>query len=72
MLWQPDQDLEEDYFMIKDFGMRFCIAFYSSILAVLGNDIAPATLFQYFLASVMLIFGALLQASIFGQVASIV
>lgn len=55
-----------------DFGDKYCISFYTSILALCTNDIYPATLFQYFCSCLILICGALLQATLFGQVASIV
>ena len=64
--WQPGQGLEEDFYKITDISRKFFITFYSSILALLGNDIYPATLTEYFIAMCMLLFGALLQASIFG------
>lgn len=45
MLWEPGQALPHGYYTLPDFAQKFFITFYSSILAVLGNDIYPATLF---------------------------
>lgn len=69
--WEPGQGLEKK-FQVHNFGDKFFITFYTSILALCGNDIAPASLFQYFFCSNILIMGAILQATMFGQVAGIV
>lgn len=65
-IWEPSQGLSYDFHSIDNFGEKFFIIFYTSILAVLGNDLSPTNLFEYFVACCMLLFGALLQASIFG------
>lgn len=59
-------------FRDKEFTMQWIVSFYTSVLALLGNDIYPADLFQYFCGNLLLISGAILQASMFGQVAVIV
>ena len=64
--------MPENVYTLENFGEKFFISFYSSILALLGNDIYPTNESLYLLASCMLLFGAILQASIFGQVATIV
>lgn len=69
--WEPGQNLTHD-FMDLEFGEKFLITIYISILALCGNDIYPASLFQFFWSIGLLIFGAILQATMFGQVAGIV
>ena len=69
--WEPPQNLDQK-FTALDFGDKFFISIYTSILALCGNDMSPASLFQYFCSCQLLIFGAILQATIFGQVAAIV
>ena len=71
-VWQPGQNLPVDFHEIPGVADKFFTTLYSSILALLGNDIYPATLLQYFLAMCMLVIGSVIHASIFGQVASII
>ena len=69
--WEPGQGLSEPY-LSYDLAQRFFISIYQSIMALCGNDIYPASLLQYFCAALLLLFGAILQATMFGQVAGIV
>lgn len=71
LIWEPCQGLEKTLY-VYNFGDKFFITFYTSILALCGNDIDPASLFQIFFSALLLLFGAILQATMFGQVASIV
>ena len=63
--WDPDRGLTNN-FMTYDFGDKFFITFYTSILALCGNDIYPSSMFQYICSCQLLIFGAILQATLFG------
>ena len=65
--WEPGQGLSESIYDIESIGYQFWISFYVSILALTGNDIYPANLIQYFFACIILLSGAILQASIFGE-----
>ena len=69
--WEPGQGLAENFMVYGIFDKVF-ITIYSSILALQGNDIYPASLLQYFISGQLLLYGAILQATMFGQVAGIV
>lgn len=70
-IWEPGQNLPNKFFSY-DFSEKFFICVYISIMALCGNDVYPASLTQYLCGCFLLIFGAILQATMFGQVAGIV
>lgn len=55
--WEPG--IIQD-FLNQDFGLKFFVSIYTSILALCGNDIYPASLFQFFVSLCLLITGAIL------------
>ena len=69
--WEPGQGLPMPL-LEYHFYDQFIINFYNAILALCGNDIYPGSLLQYLIASIFLVMGAILQATMFGQVAGIV
>lgn len=69
--WEPSQGLDKK-FMEYGFSDKFFITIYQSILALCGNDIFPVSRFQFFWSCGLLLCGAMLQATMFGQVAGIV
>lgn len=69
--WEPPQGLS-DSLLTLSFGKQFFIIFYNAILALCGNDLLPASLTQYVVGSLFLMMGAILQATMFGQVAGII
>lgn len=69
--WEPIQGVSQNLYSME-FGNKFFVIFYTSISCLCGNDIYPASLTQYFVAGLNLLMGAILQATMFGQVAGIV
>ena len=69
--WEPSQNLSKKL-MEYTYGEKFFITIYQSILALTGNDILPCSRFQFIWSCGLILFGAIIQATMFGQVAGIV
>ena len=52
-------------------GQQYAISFYYAILLIVGNEIIPATTLQTAYASIIVIFGAIINAFIFGNMAAL-
>lgn len=74
--WIPGQPLQigkPNFFTDYDMPYRFFVSFYTSVLALNGNDIYPVEVpLQYIVGSVYLLMGALMQAYMFGNLAVMV
>lgn len=71
--WEkPGQGDEAQIFDNDSISIKYYVSFYMSNLALTLNDIFPSNVTQYLVGSLMLLFFSLLQASIFGQVSSII
>lgn len=67
---EPDKP---NFFNDYDFPYRFSVSFYTSVLALNGNDIYPLQVpLQYIVGSLYLLMGALMQAYMFGNLAVMV
>jgi len=49
---------------------QYMVSLYYAILILTGNEMAPVTLFQTVFVALLLIFGALMMAFIFGNIAA--
>lgn len=75
MSWVPGQSLvnEGDFFLDYSISFKFCVSFYTSVLALCGNDIYPVEVpWQYLIGCLYLLMGALMQAYMFGNLAVMV
>ena len=74
--WVPGQlliDDAENFFDDYDLGLKFAVCFYTSILALCGNDLYPVGVPVQFLIGVFyLLAGAFMQAYMFGNLAVMV
>ena len=62
---------EQSDFYSLDWGYQYVFVFYNAILLLSGNDITPNSMGLMCVGIMLLILGALMNANIFGTIATI-
>lgn len=72
--WVPNQDafLKNYNFYDETNYYQYYVVFFNSVILLTGNDINPVGLFQIFLAVGFLTLGAVINATIFGNMAVLI
>lgn len=71
-MWLPPYNLNDQVTEFYDYSLenQYLSIFYYALIMMVGNELAPTRLSQYIFSSLIIIFGSLFMAFLFGSIAA--